>query len=92
MARFILDAAGTWEYTALGFRATQGDVLIAESAPDGRWSLAANQSTAETVTRHTLGSLDPFDGGVPAQHALYDHFDGGVVTATGYDLLDGGTP
>lgn len=92
MARYVLDAAGVWEYTALGFRATQGDVLIAESAPDARWSLGPNQAAAETVVRHTLGSLDPYDGGIPAQHAVLDHLDGGTPTTQAFDPMEGGTP
>lgn len=90
MARFVLAREGVWEYAALGFRAVKNDVLIADAAPDAYWSLAANQSAAETVTRHVLGSLDLFDGGVPAQHALLDHLGGGTPATQAFDPMDGG--
>lgn len=92
MARWVLNRPGVWEYPPLGFRAANGAVLIAEAPPDPYWSLGPNQSAAETVVRNPLGSLDPFDGGVPAQHAIPDHLDGGAPSTTNYDLMDGGTP
>lgn len=93
MARWVLTAAGTWEYDALGFRASQGQILDASAPPDQRWSLNGSQSAAETVTRWTLGTIDPTDGGPPAQQAVADLPDGGAPAETAYDLIvDGGTP
>lgn len=92
MAKWRLDRPGVWEYLPLGFRAADGAILNAEAAPDGYWSLNADQGVAETVVRHTLGSLDPFDGGVPAQHAIPDHLDGGTPATQAFDPMIGGTP
>lgn len=50
MAKWVFDRAGTWDYDFLGFTATQGDILEANSAPDANWS-AATGDPAETVDR-----------------------------------------
>ena len=92
MPRWVLNRPGVWEYTALGFRAPNGAILDAVAPPDPHWSLATNQAAAETVVRHVLGSLDPFDGGVPAQHARLDHLDGGTPTTVHFDPMNGGAP
>lgn len=69
MARWIFNQDNaTKDYPTLGFRANPGDVLVADAAPDGRWSYAANQSLAETITRYTIGGtsgyVEPADGHV----------------------------
>lgn len=93
MPRWVMTAAGVWEYPALGFRATGNSILIATAAPDDKWALNGDQNAPETVTRWTLGNVDPTDGGPPAQQAIVDLPDGGTPAETAYTLtVDGGTP
>lgn len=60
MSKWVLDQ---WDepldYPTLGFRANPDAILDATTAPDGRWSLNADQGAAETVTRYAVGIVDP---------------------------------
>jgi len=94
MPRYVLTATGTFEYTALGFTASTGNILIANAAPDSRWGLNGDQAAAETVTRYVLGSagaIDVYDGGQLVQHAIPDQNDGGTMSDPSSDIIDGGT-
>lgn len=66
MPTYQLSRAGTWDYPTLGFRATNGDILIGSAAPDAFWLLVAD-GPAETVVRYGVGSgtpayTEPVDG------------------------------
>lgn len=85
-------AQGRLDYPLLGFYADPGNVLIASAAPDGRWSLADNQTLAETVTRYLIGRepgyVEPGNGHV----LVWSDFDNTyipVAPATHYALFGG---
>lgn len=46
---------GPWDYSTLGFRAANGDILIAANAPDAYWNSIAD-GPAETVVRYGVGT------------------------------------
>ncbi len=87
MAKWIFTRVGTWEYPTFGIRATTGDVLEADNAPDAYWD-STDAGSAETVEHiHNPVSFPVFVEPADGTPLVYDSESHGYVV--GADTIQG---